>query len=86
MGALLLLVMLVLAPVAVGMSSARLKTVGQIVLGMVAGIGTGIAIGAALGSAVLAGNLAFELMFCGGIWVSVRKIRRARRARAAPSA
>ncbi len=85
-GPLLALVMLVLAPVAIAKSSARLKALGHILLGMIAGIGAGIAIGAPSGSAELAASLSFQLMFLGGIWVSIRKIRRARSPRAAPSA
>jgi uncharacterized membrane-anchored protein len=78
--------MLVLAPVAIAKSPARLKALGHILLGMIAGIGAGIAIGAPSGSAELAASLSFQLMFLGGIWVSIRKIRRARSPRAAPSA
>jgi hypothetical protein len=48
------------------------------------GLGVGIAIGAALGNGELAGHLAFELIWVGGIWASVRKIRRTRNARAEP--
>jgi len=78
---LLFLVLLVLAPIAISQSSLRLKAALQILAGMAAGIAAGTGVGALSRSAELAGHLAFLLMFCGGIWVSVRKIRRARSAR-----
>jgi len=82
---LLLLVLLVSAPVAISQSSLRLKAALQIVAGMAGGIAAGTGLGALFGSAELAGRLACLLMFCGGIWVSVHKIRRARRARSGPT-
>jgi len=78
---LLFLVLLVLAPMAISRSPLRLNAALHILAGMAVGVAAGIAVGAPSGSGELAGNLAFLLMFCGGIWVSVRKIRRARSAR-----
>jgi len=82
---LLFLVLLVLAPIAISQSSLRLKAALQILAGMAAGIAAGTGLGALSGSAELAAHLAFLLMFCGGIWVSVHKIRRARSARSGPT-
>jgi hypothetical protein len=81
---LLFLVLLVLAPIAISRSLLRLKAALQILAGMAAGLAAGIAFGTTSGNPELAGHLAFLLMLCGGIWVSVRKIRRARSARLAP--
>ena len=78
---LLALALLVLAPIAISRSPLRLKAALHILPGMVAGLAAGIAVGAPSGSGELAGHLSFLLMFCGGIWVSVRKIRRARSTR-----
>ena len=78
---LLFLVLLVLAPMAISRSPLRLKAVLHILAGMAAGLAAGIAVGAPSGSGELGGHLAFLLMLVGGIWVSVRKIRRARSAR-----
>ena len=80
-GFLLLVVMFVLAPIAISRSILRLNAAGHILAGWAAGFAAGIALGELLGSAALAGHLAFLLMGCGGIWVSVRKIRRARNPR-----
>jgi hypothetical protein len=77
-GSLLVLVLLVLAPIAISRSPLRLKAALHILAGMVAGLAAGTAVGAPSGSGELAGHLAFLLMLVGGIWVSVRKIRRAR--------
>lgn len=85
LGLLLFLVMLVLAPVAISRCTLRLKAGLYILAGMVLGFATGAAIGALLGNGTLAGNLAFQLMWCGGIWASVRKIRCARNPRSAPT-
>jgi hypothetical protein len=84
-GFLLFVVMLVLAPITISRSLVRLKAALQILAGLAVGFATGSAIGALLGSAELAGHLAFLLMWCGAIWVSVRKIRRARNPRPGPS-
>jgi hypothetical protein len=81
---LLFLVLLVLAPIAITRSPSKLKAALHILAGMAVGLGVGIAIGAALGNGELAGHLAFELIWVGGILVSVRKIRRTRNARAEP--
>jgi hypothetical protein len=81
-GFLLFLVLLVLAPIAISRSPLRLKAALHILAGMATGLAAGIAIGAPSGSGELSGHLGFLLMFCGGIWVSVRKIRRARSPRA----
>ena len=78
---LLLLVLLVLATIAITLSSLRLKAALHILAGMTAGFAVGTGLGALLGSGELAAHLAFLITFCGGIWVSVRKIRRARTAR-----
>ncbi len=80
-GFLLLLVLLFLAPKAIFRSPLRLKAALHILAGMAAGVAAGIAVGAPSGSGELGGHLAFLLMLVGGIWVSVRKIRRARSAR-----
>src|ERR1700741_2743818 len=80
---LLFLVLLVLAPIAISQSSLRLKATLQILAGMAVGIAAGTALGALSRNGELAGNLAVVRMFCGGIWVSVRRIRRARSARSA---
>jgi ABC-type transport system involved in cytochrome c biogenesis permease subunit len=77
-GFLLFLVLLALAPRAISRSPLRLKAALQILAGMAAGFAAGTAVGALSGSGELAGHLAFLLMWCGGIWVSVRKIRRAK--------
>lgn len=79
-GFLLLLVLLFLAPKAIFRSPLRLKAALHILAGMAAGVAAGIAVGAPSSSSELGGHLAFLLMFVGGIWVSVRKIRRARSA------
>jgi hypothetical protein len=78
---LLAVVMIVLASIAVSQTAKKLNAILQVLAGMAGGIAAGIAIGAAVGNGDLAGALAFLLMWCGGIWVSVRKIRRARSAR-----
>jgi len=78
---LLLLVLLVLATIAITLSSLRLKAALHILAGMTAGFAVGTGLGALLASGELAAHLAFLITFCGGIWVSVRKIRRARTAR-----
>jgi hypothetical protein len=80
-GSLLFLVLLVLAPIAISRSPLRLKAALHILAGMAAGLAAGTAVGAPSHSGELAGHLAFLLMLVGGIWVSVRKIRRARSAR-----
>ena len=80
-GVVLALIMIVLASIAVSQAAKKLKAGLQVLAGMAGGIAAGIVIGAASGNGVLAGHLAFLLMWCGGIWVSVRKIRRARSAR-----
>jgi hypothetical protein len=77
---LLFLVLLVLAPIAISRSPLRLKAALHILAGMAAGLAAGTALGWPSGSGELAGHLAFLLMLVGGIWVSVRKIRRARSA------
>ena len=75
LGFLLLMVLLVVAPIAISRSSVRTKAALHIVAGAAVGLAAGIALGALLRNAQLAGDLGFALMFCGGIWVSVRKIR-----------
>ena len=85
LGLLLFLVILVLAPVAISRSSLRLRAGLYILAGMALGFATGAAIGALLGNGTLAGDLAFQLTWCGGIWASVRKIRRTRNSGAAPT-
>jgi len=84
-GVAFLLFLLLLVPALIGISRSllKLKAALHILAGMAAGLAAGIAVGALSGSGKLAGHLAFLLMFCGGIWVSVRKIRRARSARTA---
>jgi hypothetical protein len=83
-GFFLALIMIVLASIAVSKSANKLKFVLQVLAGMAVGFAAGIAIGAAFGNGFLAGALAFLLMWCGGIWVSVRRIRRARSIRQSP--
>ena len=74
---LLFLVLLVLAPIAISRSPLKLKAALHILAGMAAGLAAGTAVGALSGGGELAGHLAFQTMPVGGIWVSVRKIRRA---------
>lgn len=80
----LILVFLVLAPVSVSKSPQKLKVAAQILVGILVGFILGIAIGTAVGSDELAAALGFQLMWLGGIWVSVRKIRRSRNRQTAP--
>lgn len=76
LGFVLFTVLLVVAPIAISRSPTRIKAALHIVAGAAAGLAAGIALGALLRNAQLAGDLGFALMFCGGIWVSIRKIRR----------
>ena len=78
---LLFLVLLVLAPIAISRSPLKLRAVLHVIAGMAAGLAAGMAVGALSGNGERAGHLAFLSMFCGGVWVSVRKIRRARSSR-----
>ena len=70
--------LLVTASMAVTKLPARLKVALHVLAGMAVGVAAGFALGAALGSGELAGDLGFMLLFCGGIWVSVRSIRQLR--------
>jgi len=76
LGFLLFMVLLVIAPIAISRSPVRIKAALHIMAGGAVGLAAGIALGALLRNAELAGDLGFALMLCGGIWVSVRKIRR----------
>ncbi len=77
----LLLVLLVLAPKAIWRSPGRLKAALHILAGMVVGAAAGMAIGLPTRNAEFGGHIAAELLFCGGIFVAVHKIRRARNPR-----
>jgi len=77
----LLLVLLVLAPKAIWRSPGRLKAALHILAGMVVGAAAGMAIGLPTRNAEFGGHIAAELFFCGGIFVAVHKIRRARNPR-----
>lgn len=80
-----LLFLLLLVPALIGISRSplKLRAALHILAGMAAGLATGMAAGALSGSVDQAGHLAFLLMFCGGLWVSVHKIRSSRSARTA---
>ena len=67
---------MVLATIAITLSSLRLKAALHILAGMATGFAAGTGLGVLLRSGELAAHLAFLITFCGGIWVSVRKIRR----------
>lgn len=82
LGFLLFIVLLVVAPISISRSPVRIKTALHILAGGAVGLGAGIALGALLRNAALAGDLGFALMFCGGICVSVHKIRRVAKSRA----
>jgi hypothetical protein len=76
LGFLLFIVLLVVGPIAISRSPLKIKAALHILAGVAVGLAAGFALGALLRNAELAGDLGFALMFCGGIWVSVRKIRR----------
>jgi hypothetical protein len=73
--ALLLLAVLGTASFAISRSAARIKTVVWILVGLILGFLGGTGLGVALGSSEAAGHLAFLLMFCGALAVSIHKIR-----------
>jgi hypothetical protein len=77
----LLLVLLVLAPKAIWRSPLRLKAALHILAGMVVGAAAGMAIAFPTRNAEFGGHLGLQLLFCGGIFVAVHKIRRARNPR-----
>jgi len=77
----LLLVLLVLATMAIWRSPLRLKAALHILAGVVVGAAAGMAIALPTRNAVFGGHLAAELSYCGGAFVAVHKIRRARKPR-----
>ena len=77
----LLLILLVLAPKAIWRSPQRLKAALHMLAGMVVGAAAGMAIALPTKNDEFGRHLIIELLFCGGIFVAVHKIRRARSSR-----